>query len=83
MTDILAAVKALGVADQDIQTTGLNLSPQYSNGSPARVVGYQLSEQVQVTVRDLDKSGDVADAAMTHGATDERTGSTSPTRRRP
>ena len=34
------------------------------------MVGYTISEQVQVTVRDLDKTGDVADAAMANGATD-------------
>ena len=33
MTKIIAAVKGLGVADADIQTVGLNLYPQYANGS--------------------------------------------------
>ena len=33
MTDIIAAIKALGVADADIQTTNLSLYPQYGNGS--------------------------------------------------
>jgi uncharacterized protein len=70
MTDIIAAVKALGVDEKDIKTVGLNLYPQYNDGQPPKVVGYQISEQVQVTVRDLDKVGDVADAAMAHGATD-------------
>jgi uncharacterized protein YggE len=70
MTDILTAIKALGIADVDIQTTGLNLSAQYAQGSPAKIVGYAISEQVQVTVRDLDKAGDVVDAATTSGATD-------------
>ncbi len=70
MTDILAAIKALGVADADIQTTNLSLYPQYGNSSTPRVVGYQISQQIQVTVRDLDKAGDVVDAAMANGATD-------------
>ena len=70
MNKIIAAVKGLGVADADIQTVGLNLYPQYSNGSPARIVGYQISEQLQVTIRDLDKTGDVVDAATAKGATD-------------
>lgn len=74
MTAILAAVKALGIAEADIQTTGLNLSPQYaqtnSQGSSPRIVGYAISEQIQVTVRDLDKAGDVIDAATAKGATD-------------
>jgi uncharacterized protein YggE len=70
MTDIIAAVKALGVADADIQTTNLSLYPQYGSGSTPKVVGYQVSDQVEITVRDLDKAGDVVDAATAKGATD-------------
>jgi uncharacterized protein YggE len=70
MTEIIAAIKALGVADADIQTTGLSLYPQYANGSTTRIAGYTISEQVQVTIRDLDKAGDVVDAATAKGATD-------------
>jgi uncharacterized protein YggE len=70
MTDIIATVKALGVADADIQTTNLSLYPQYGNGSAPKIVGYQISEQIQITVRDLDKAGDVVDAATAKGATD-------------
>lgn len=70
MTDIIGALKALGIADADIQTTNLSLYPQYGNGSAPKVVGYQISEQLQVTVRDLDKAGDAVDAATQKGATD-------------
>lgn len=70
MTGIIAAVKAQGVADKDIQTTNLSLNPQYGNGSAPKVVGYQISEQIEITVRDLDKAGDVVDAATAKGATD-------------
>src|SRR6266850_1389729 len=57
MTKIIAAMKALGVAEADIQTVGLNLYPQYANGSSTKIVGYTISEQVQITIRDLDKTG--------------------------
>ena len=70
MTAIIAAIKGLGIADADIQTTNLSLYPQYGSGSTPKVVGYQISEQVQITVRDLDKAGDVVDAATAKGATD-------------
>jgi hypothetical protein len=70
MTDIITAVRALGVDEKDIQTTNLSLNPQYGNGSTPKVVGYQISEQVEITVRDLDKAGDVVDAATAKGATD-------------
>ena len=70
MTDIIAALKALGIADADIQTTNLSLYPQYGSGPTPKVVGYQISEQLQVTVRDIDKAGDAVDAATANGATD-------------
>jgi uncharacterized protein YggE len=69
MTNIIAAVKAQGVADADIQTVGLNLYPQYANGSSTRIAGYTLSEQIQITIRDLDKTGDIVDVATAKGAT--------------
>jgi len=68
MNDIIAAVKALGVAEADIQTTNISLNPQYGSGSAPKIVGYQISEQIVVTVRDLDKAGDVVDAAAAKGA---------------
>jgi uncharacterized protein len=68
MTHIIAAVKKLGIADADIQTVGINLNPQYNNSG--RVTGYTISEQLRVTVRDLDKAGDVIDEATAQGATD-------------
>ena len=70
MQAIIDSIKALGIDQKDIATTGLNLSPQYSSGSPTRVVGYGISEQISVTVRDLDKTGDVVDTATAKGATD-------------
>jgi uncharacterized protein YggE len=70
MTDVIAAIKGLGVADADIQTTGLSLSARYASGSSTKIVGYAISEQVQVTVRNLDKAGDVVDVATANGATD-------------
>ena len=70
MTDVIAAIKGLGIADADIQTTGLSLSARYAENSSTKIVGYIISEQIQVTVRDLDKAGDVVDAATAKGATD-------------
>jgi len=70
MTKIIAAIKKLGVADADIQTVGLNLYPQYTNGSSTKIAGYTISEQLSVTIRDLENAGDVVDAATANGATD-------------
>ncbi len=70
MSEIIAAVKALGIDERDIKTTSIDLSPQYGNSSTPRIIGYRMSQQLQVTVRDLDKAGDVVDTATAKGATE-------------
>lgn len=72
MTAVIASLKKLGIADKDIQTTMLSLQPTYdysTNTNPPRLTGYQLSNAVAVTIRDLDKVGDAIDAALAAGAT--------------
>lgn len=80
MTAIVTAVKKHGVADRDIRTGAISLSPQYASecapepgttgcASPGRIVGYTMSEQVDVTVRNLDVAGLVVDDATAAGAT--------------
>ena len=72
MTAVIASLKKLGIADKDIQTTTLSLQPTYdysANTNPPRLTGYQLSNAVAVTVRDLDKVGDAIDGALAAGAT--------------
>jgi len=72
MTQVVAALKKLGIADADIQTTILSLQPIYdysTNSNPPKLTGYQLSNSVSVTVRNLDKVGDAIDNALAAGAT--------------
>ena len=71
MTKIVAALKALGIADKDIATAMVSLGPVYNypnNASPV-ITGYQLSNAVTVKVRDLAKLSDVLDNAVAAGAT--------------
>lgn len=72
MTAVIAALKGLGIAERDIQTTTLSLGPVYDysrNVDPPRLTGYTLSNVVAVTIRDLDVAGDVIDGTMAAGAT--------------
>lgn len=69
MTAIIAAIKALGIDEKDIKTTSIDLSPQHNN-TGTKITGYRMSEQLQVTVRDLDMAGDVVDTATAKGATE-------------
>ncbi|MEO8230491.1 MAG: SIMPL domain-containing protein [Chloroflexota bacterium] len=72
MSKVVAALKKLGIADADIQTTILSLQPVYdysTNTNPPRLTGYQLQNAVAVTVRNLDTVGDAIDDSLAAGAT--------------
>jgi uncharacterized protein YggE len=70
MNAVMAALKKAGIADKDVQTSGLNLSPQYAynNNEPPRLTGYQVNNMVSVTVRDLKNLGRALDAVVAAGA---------------
>jgi uncharacterized protein len=69
MTKVVDALKAAGVADNDIQTQMISLQPIYDyTGSLPRLQGYQSDNQVDVTIRDLTKAGETIDAAVAAGA---------------
>ena len=61
MAAIIEGLKALGIDEKDIKTTSIDLSPQYSNNSTPKVVGFRMSQQLQITVRDLDKAKGATD----------------------
>jgi uncharacterized protein YggE len=56
----------------DIQTTNYNIVPQqdHQNGTPGEIMGYQVSNSVRVTVRDLTQVGTILDQATQAGAND-------------
>jgi uncharacterized protein YggE len=76
MEQILAALKAAGIADKDIQTMNYSiqldrypeqvLRTESSSAEPVPV--YRVSNMVTVTVRDLESVGDVLDAVIEAGA---------------
>ena len=72
MSAVIASLKKLGIAERDIQTTTLSLSPVYdysSDGGRPRLTGYNLTNAVVVTIRDLAKVGDAIDGALGAGGT--------------
>lgn len=71
MAKLIAGLKENGIDPQDIQTSGFNLNPRFTNpreGQPAVIDGYQAANQVTVHVRDLDKMGEVLDKLVSIGA---------------
>ena len=71
MTATIKKLKELGVADKDIQTSGLSINPRYDyekNRSNPEVIGFTASNNVTVRLRDLSKAGSVIDQAVQSGA---------------
>jgi uncharacterized protein YggE len=71
MTAVIDALKAAGIAEKDIQTVNysVNILQNYDqNGNPATIEGFQVSNQVNVTVRDLAQLGSILDTVVAQGA---------------
>ncbi len=69
---VINRLKSLGIAEKDIQTTGINLRADYDYDQESRenqFVGYVVSNQVSATVRDLPRLGEILDAIVSSGAT--------------
>ena len=70
MERVIAALKRAGIAERDIQTSSINLNPEYryAENLPPRLVGYTASNNVNVRFRDIRNSGRILDALVAEGA---------------
>lgn len=72
MGGVLQALKNAGIAEKDIQTSRLSLSPQSTPGrnpnAPFQITGYRASNRVTVTIRDIAKVADTIDVLVGSGA---------------
>jgi len=70
MERVRAALRRAGVADRDIQTSSINLNPnyRYAENQPPELTGYQATNQVNVKFRDIAQSGRILDALVAEGA---------------
>lgn len=81
INDIIAFLKESGVEEKDIKTSDYSLNPKYRYENtvcaagmycpPSNPIidGYEVSQTVEVKVRDLDRSGDLITGAGERGAT--------------
>ncbi|MBT2187101.1 SIMPL domain-containing protein [Sphingobium nicotianae] len=75
MDRLIATLIKAGIERKDIQTSGINLNPQYDYGNRTdgqngpKFLGYEASNQLTVKVRKIDKAGDLVDAMVAAGAT--------------
>lgn len=79
MNALHAILKERGVASKDVQTTQIQVTPQYSQPNPRRgnenagefiprIVGYRVDNMVRITARKVEKLGELLDALVQAGA---------------
>ena len=70
MQRVLAALRRAGVQDRDIQTSTVNLNPEYKyeNNQAPQLVGYTATNNVSIRFRDIRSSGAILDALVAQGA---------------
>lgn len=70
MNAVLESLKANGVSAQDIQTQSFQVFPkmEWNANTGSHRVGYTVSNQLKVTVRNLDSLGSVLSSALSAGA---------------
>jgi uncharacterized protein YggE len=80
MTAVQKLLKERGVAEKDIQTTQISVTPRYTQPAPPRpgqaqatefvprIAGYDVTNAVQITARDIGKLGTILDAVVQSGA---------------
>jgi uncharacterized protein YggE len=72
MNKILASLKASGIQAKDVQTSNFMVNPRYqydqNNAQPPRLIGYDVSNTVSVSIRKLDSLGAVLDNVVGEGS---------------
>jgi uncharacterized protein YggE len=70
MARVVAALRRAGVAERDIQTSSINLNPEYryQENQPPILTGYRAGNEVTVKFRDIKETGAILDALVAQGA---------------
>jgi uncharacterized protein len=68
---IIAALRDAGIAENDIQTARFSIQPNYTDSrAEPKLTSYNVSNHVNVTIREIGKVGELLDRAVAAGATD-------------
>ena len=69
MTAVMGRLKGAGVADKDMRTSQLGIWPVFAERQqPRETIGYRASNQLTVTIRDIDRLGTILDETVADGA---------------
>lgn len=75
MTDVQNAMRAAGIENRDLQTSGFSIQPNYvypaprntAEREPPRIVGYTVRNSLTVRIRSIDSVGAILDKSVTLG----------------
>lgn len=70
MNNVINTIKKAGIKDEDIKTTDYSIYPKYNYDETTKVntlVGYTVSNTLNITVKDISKVGQIIDAAVGNG----------------
>jgi hypothetical protein len=67
VTTIISRLMELGIAEADIQTSNFNIHPAYDDNG-REITGYNVSNNVSVTIRNLEQAGTLLDEVVQVGA---------------
>jgi len=70
MNEVIKVLKDLGIEEKDIKTTNYNLQPVYdwTDRSGQRLKGYEVNQNIEIKIRDLNKIGDAIAKTTEKGA---------------
>jgi hypothetical protein len=71
MEEVVAGLKAAGIAPADIQTVSFHVTPRSTRakeGHPSVISGYRVTNQIRITARNLDRLGEILDKLVSFGA---------------
>ena len=72
MEAVMASLKEAAIEARDIQTANFSVNPRYdygqNNAQPPKVIGYDVSNNVTITVRKLDSLGAILDRVVSSGS---------------
>ena len=69
MARVRKALSSAGIAPRDMQTSQMMLQPQYryAENQPPAITGYQASQQLRLTSRNLEQTGPLLDLLVAQG----------------
>ena len=65
---VVSALEAIGIGKDNINTNGIGIYPNYDYSDYERITGYSASNSLNITVTDVERVGEVIDAAFAAGA---------------